>query len=41
MEVEPTDDSFLESMDDDDDDDHDDEFYETESNGDSTCSSEE
>lgn len=36
MEVEPTDDSFLESMDDDDD-----ESYEAESNGDSTCSSEE
>lgn len=37
MEVEPTDDSVLESMDDDDDD----ALYETESNGDSTCSSEE
>ena len=36
MEVEPTDSSFLESMDYDDDD----ESYETESNGDSTCSNE-
>ena len=37
--MEPSNDSFLESTDDNDD--HDDESYETESNCDSTCSSEE